>query len=149
MSDESVFALRFRALRKKAGLTQEEIAGMLNLSYMTIRRWEAGKIIPRIDEIKNIAAILHVSESELLNGPASESWELKLVISKTGEVQEGGVVDMTSTVSSAALNVGDTAMAITLSASYPLWENDDEFEKLIEQLRKKREAGLKARREGW
>ena len=56
---------------------------------------------------------------------------------------------MTSSKSSAVLNVGDDAMAITLSASYELWENDAEFEKLIEQLRRKRATGLKTRREDW
>ena len=40
-------------------------------------------------------------------------------------------------------------MGITLSGAFPLWEDDEKFEDLISQLRKKRATGLKARKEGW
>ena len=110
---------------------------------MTVRRWESGEIIPRMNEIKQICEVLQVSESELLNGPASENWELKILMKKEG------VIDMTSKTSSAVLNIGEDAMAITLSAGYELWEDDAKFEELIEQLRKKRKVGLKTRKEDW
>ena len=71
-----------------------------------------------------------------------------MVVNKT-EKLEGGTIDMTGTGSTATLNIGDTAMAITLSAGYPLWEDDEEFEGLIEDLRRKRQLGLKTRKEGW
>lgn len=51
--------------------------------------------------------------------------------------------------SSAVLNIGDDAMAITLSAPYELWEDDVKFEELLADLRKKRATGLKTRREDW
>ena len=146
MTQDIKFSQQLRILRKRAGLTQEELAEQLGLSYMTIRRWETMKIIPRFDEIKKIAEILHVRESELLNGSSADNWELRLVVSKTNE---GGIVDMTSSKSSAVLNISDDAMAITLSAGYELWEDDSAFEELISQLRRKRSVGLKTRREEW
>ena len=56
---------------------------------------------------------------------------------------------MTTSKSSAVLNVSDDAMAITLSAGYELWEDDAKFEELIEDLRRKRTIGLKTRKEDW
>ena len=93
--------------------------------------------------MKQLAEIFVCTESELLNGPAQDSWELKILMKKEG------VIDMTEKKSSAVLNIGDDAMAITLSASYELWEDDAKFEELLEQLRKKRAIGLKTRKEDW
>ena len=56
---------------------------------MTIRRWEWGQRVPRLEEIKKLAEVLQVSESELLNGPVTKNWELNLVVSKTNE---GGAI---------------------------------------------------------
>ena len=146
MSGEIGFASHLRDLRKQAGLSQDELAELVEISVMTIRRWEWGQRVPRLEEIKKLAEVLQVSESELLNGPVTKNWELKLVVSKTNE---GGTVDMTSSKSSAVLNVADDAMAITLSAPYELWEDDEKFEELIADLRRKRATGLKTRREDW
>ena len=61
------FGQTLRSLRKKANLTQDELSELLNLSSMTIRRWETGKVIPRVDDIKKICEVLHCSENDLLN----------------------------------------------------------------------------------
>ena len=146
MASNEDFAQRLRGLRKKFGLTQDELADRVEISAMTIRRWEWGQRVPRLEEIKKLAEVLHVSESELLNGSARNEWELRLVVSKT---KEGGTIDMTSSKSSAVLNISDDAMAITLSAPYELWSDDSKFEELIADLRRKRATGLKTRREDW
>ena len=146
MAESNEFSQRLRDLRKKAGLSQAKLAEFVGVSLLTIFRWENTERQPRLEEIKKIAEILHVNESELLNGPAVNNWELRLVVSKTNE---GGTVDMTSSKSSAVLNISDQAMAVTLSAPYELWEDDSAFEELIADLRRKRAVGLKTRREDW
>ena len=148
MSSSSFLAQRLRELRKKAGLTQEELAEYVDVHLNTISRWENGIDTPKTFKIKRLAEALHVSESELLNGPATQEWELRMIVSKTGD-KEGGMVDMTGTGSTATLSIGDNAMAITLSADYRLWEDDAKFEALMEDLRRKRHLGLKTRKEGW
>ena len=71
---------------------------------------------------------------------------MKLVFDKEAK----GVMDLTQgATSSATLEIGDNGMGITLSGAFPLWEDDEKFEDLISQLRKKRATGLKARKEGW
>jgi len=42
-----------KALRKQAGLTQEQLAGLLNKSRMTIQRWESGRV--KLDKTKALA----------------------------------------------------------------------------------------------
>ena len=146
MANDKGFAQRLRDLRKRAGFSQTELAQLVGVSLLTIFRWENAERQPRLEEIKKLAEVLHVSESELLNGSARNEWELRLVVSKT---KEGGTIDMTSSKSSAVLNISDDAMAITLSAPYELWSDDSKFEELIADLRRKRATGLKTRREDW
>lgn len=78
MPSGSEFSKRLRKLRKKAGLNQDELGGLIDVSVMTVRRWEWGEITPRMEEIKRLAAALHVTEAELLNGP--ESNEVKITL---------------------------------------------------------------------
>ncbi len=120
----------------------------MSITTVTLSRWENGHFEPKASVIKRLCEVLNCTEAELLNGSTSQEWELKLLVSKSG-IQEGGTVDMTGSGSTATLNIGDTAMGITLSAPYELWEDDAKFEALLEDLRRKRATGLKTRREGW
>ena len=60
-----------------------------------------------------------------------------------------GTIDLTGKTVNSSLEMSDSGMGLTLSASYDLWEDDAKFENLIEQLRAKRYAGLKLRKESW
>ena len=135
-------------IRKKQGLTQADLADLVGVGMNSIARYERGEVQPSVEIAQLIAGALNVRVDELLNGPTTEDWELRLVVSKAGQAEKG-VIDMTTEKSSAVLNIGDTAMAITLSANYELWEDDAKFECLIEQLRRKRATGLKTHREDW
>ena len=44
MTQDRGFAQRLKELRKKAGLTQEELAEATKISAMTVRRWEWGNV---------------------------------------------------------------------------------------------------------
>lgn len=134
--------------RERMKLSQKSLAENVGVQENTVWRWENGKAIPSAEVVRQLAEIFNCSESELLNGPAEDKWELRVVIRKAGSPQKG-VIDMTNPSSNAALYIDDDAMAITLTAGYALWEDDAEFEKLIEQLRRKRATGLKTRREDW
>ena len=141
-----MYGQNIAVIRKKKGINQEELAHRLSINTATLSRWENGHFEPKASVIKKLCEVLDCTESELLNGSARNEWELRLVVNKT---QGGGTIDMTSSKSSAVLNISDDAMAITLSAGYELWENDDKFEELMAELRKKRAVGLKTRREDW
>ena len=138
-----------REYRKKSGLTQSELAEQMGVHDNTIRRWESGDFEPRSNDLQKLCQILNCTEAELLNGPENQKWEIRLVISKTGSESKGDTLDMSGNATSAVLNLSDNAMAITLSAGYDLWEDDAQFEAIIEDLRRKRLNGLKMRKEGW
>ena len=57
---------KIMSLRKQKGLTQTELGELMNVSFMTIRRWETGKSFPKMNEARKLAEILNVSPDELL-----------------------------------------------------------------------------------
>ncbi len=133
----SSFGQRLRAFRKNAGLTQEDLADILNLSYMTVRRWESGKSNPRIEEVKKIAEALHVSENDLLYDNQTNNnnqWVLQIRIAHSFNQE---VFDMTKNVprQSSILTTPDGAF-LCLGGNYDLWTDDNNFKKFIADLKK-------------
>lgn len=55
-------------LRKKQGLTQQQLADKLNLSNKTISKWESGTGSPDISNLPVLAGALGISVDELLKG---------------------------------------------------------------------------------
>ena len=93
------FGNRLKQLRKKAGLTQEQLADSTGFSLMTIRRWEWGKRSPRVDEIKALAKALGVSEADLLNDTPQHSGEWIISFKTVAHFNTEEVVDMTGNIS--------------------------------------------------
>ena len=54
------------ALRKQAGITQENLANRLNVSNQAVSKWEAGKCCPDIEILPELATFFGVSIDELL-----------------------------------------------------------------------------------
>ena len=52
-------------LRKKAGLSQEELSEKLDVTRQTISNWELGQTVPDINQAKQIANIFKISLDEL------------------------------------------------------------------------------------
>ncbi|MBR2207298.1 MAG: helix-turn-helix transcriptional regulator [Synergistaceae bacterium] len=134
MADNETFGKRLARLRKKAGITQEKLAEMLDVSYMTVRRWDWGKNAPRLDEAKRIAAALNVSEEELLNGaPEQGGWVLQIKIAT--EIKEK-IIDMRAnkvpTISE--LTCTPSGGGFTLYGDYELWTDKKKVKALIKQL---------------
>lgn len=60
------------AMRKRQGMTQEQLGEKLGVTNKTISRWETGKYMPDIDKLQNLSALLGVSVNELLAGERIE-----------------------------------------------------------------------------
>ncbi len=58
--------------RKDLGMTQIDFAEKLNVTRQTVSRWEAGTVMPDIEKIPDIAAVLDVSCDYLLKDDAAE-----------------------------------------------------------------------------
>lgn len=66
-------------LRKKKGLSQEEVADKLNVSRQTVSKWETDQSMPEFDKIVPICELYSITADELLMGTKKE------------EVDEGAV----------------------------------------------------------
>ena len=62
------FNEKLQELRKKRGLTQEELAEALFVSRTAISKWESGKGYPSIESLKAISGYFSVSIDDLLLG---------------------------------------------------------------------------------
>lgn len=85
-----------KTYRKRVKMTQIELAEMLGVHELTLRRWESGLREPRATEIKKLCEVLKVSEAELLNGPQSKEWKIEVVFRKE-EDWTMQTVDMSAT----------------------------------------------------
>nr|WP_319487344.1 helix-turn-helix domain-containing protein [uncultured Caproiciproducens sp.] len=62
------FNEKLQELRKRKGLTQEELAEALFVSRTAVSKWESGRGYPSIDSLKVLASFFSVSIDELLSG---------------------------------------------------------------------------------
>ncbi len=65
-------------LRKQNGLTQEELAGKIGVTYQAVSKWENGTTAPDIALLPELAAVLGTSIDALL-GYAAEKKDLRVV----------------------------------------------------------------------
>lgn len=68
------FASKLQLLRQEHGISQEELAEMLNVSRQSVSKWERGKGYPEIDKLIHISERFSISLDDLLKDrPASAS----------------------------------------------------------------------------
>lgn len=68
LSAMNKFAKLVSELRKKGGLTQEQLAAKLNVTDKAVSRWECSEGYPDISQLKNLANIFNITVDELLSG---------------------------------------------------------------------------------
>jgi len=55
-------------LRKREGLSQEELGYKLNVTRQTVSKWELGQTTPEMDKLTEMSRIFNVSVDELIGG---------------------------------------------------------------------------------
>jgi transcriptional regulator with XRE-family HTH domain len=78
---------QLKALRKKRGLSQADLAELIGVEQPTIQRWESGKRMPDLESLQSLARTLGVTAGTLLDGDALMSVGPTLFIK--GEVAAG------------------------------------------------------------
>jgi transcriptional regulator with XRE-family HTH domain len=63
---------RIQELRKKAGLSQTELAQKINVSYTQMSRYEIKGVLPPADVLKRLADVFGVSVDYLISGDSEE-----------------------------------------------------------------------------
>lgn len=74
-----------KTLRKRKGLTQEQLAEMLGVTNRSVSRWETGTNLPDIDVIITLSEFYDVDIKDLLNGESRKTEQLH---------KEGSIVNM-------------------------------------------------------
>ena len=65
-------------LRKSKGLTQQQLADMLGVTFQAVSKWERGKNAPDIAVLKDISTIFNVDIDDILNGETKNKYNNKL-----------------------------------------------------------------------
>jgi len=66
------FSEKLTELRKKEGLSQEELGYRLNVTRQTVSKWELGQTTPEMDKILELSKIFNVSTDELIGSVETE-----------------------------------------------------------------------------
>ena len=62
---------RIKALRRRAGLSQEQVAEQVGVSRQAVAKWEAGQSAPSTKNLRKLAQVLQVGLEELAGEPAA------------------------------------------------------------------------------
>lgn len=83
------FYERLREARRKANITQVQLAKECNVSQGTIANWESGYRTPDLDMIRKIASLLKVSYDDLLGDKIVEAvFDGKIAPEKINMIKE-------------------------------------------------------------
>jgi transcriptional regulator with XRE-family HTH domain len=80
------FNEKLQELRKKKGLTQDELASSLYVSRTAISKWESGRGYPSIESLKIMAKFFSVTVDELLS-----SDEILTIAEEDGKQRENSI----------------------------------------------------------
>ena len=82
----------FTDLRKKADLSQNDIAEKLFVTRQAVSRWEQGDTVPEIETLQAISKLFHVTINDLLGYPSDlrcQSCGMPLTPEHMGREQDG------------------------------------------------------------
>ena len=60
--------MRIKDIRIKSGISQEQLAGYLNISAATLSRYESMQIVPKLSIIVEISKVFNISLDYLICG---------------------------------------------------------------------------------
>lgn len=139
------FGERLKALRKKAGLTQEELANDTRVSQKTIQRWECEERQPRLEEIKALALALGVSENDLLNDPPPDTPGDWVITFKVADKFEQEVIDLTGNVQPISAIVATPAgCSLNIQAGWERLKTKADLERLFKRIMKETYPAIRA-----
>lgn len=73
--EKNMIGKYLRDLRRRRGMSQQELALALGVSKQTISNWEVGSKVPRMKTVEKIANIFGVSRNSILAGLPVEMLE--------------------------------------------------------------------------
>ena len=131
------FGARLKTLRKKAGLTQEQLAEAIGVHSVTVSQWENDTYLPKTLNIKALATALGVPEADLLNDTHpvnSGDWTIRINVADNF-YQE--VIDLKGNIQPVAqITATPDGCAFTIKANWDLLQSKAGLEKLFKRILK-------------
>lgn len=79
-----------KRLRTEQGLTQEQVAQQIGITWRNYQRYEKGLVVPRGDNLSKAAKVFGVTEEEIVGikpGPKGKDASLAELVSKLGRLE--------------------------------------------------------------
>lgn len=92
MGTNITFGQKLKDARKKAGLTQEQLAEKLAVSRQAVTKWESDKGLPDVENWKTLSKVLNVSIDYLLDNGE----QLDLSVTREEITVSGGIIKRTA-----------------------------------------------------
>ena len=74
------FAEKLTALRKSKEPTQEQLAGLLNVSRQSVSKWENGQVIPEAEKLIELSRVFAITVDSLLKPSEIDELSVKTSI---------------------------------------------------------------------
>ena len=134
--ERMTFGERLKTLRKKAGLTQEQLADIISVEHNSISRWEKSTDIPKVQNLQALAKALNVTELDLLNDqpPDSGEWVITLKVNNKLEKEEINLIGNVQPVTS--IQATPDGCAVTIQAGWDMLKTKKQLEQLFKRILK-------------
>jgi transcriptional regulator with XRE-family HTH domain len=94
---DATFAERLKDLRKKKGLSQNQLAELINVHFAQVSRYERGETKPNAEAMTKLAQALDTTVDYLMNGTSDDivanAGLEKEIISRLKQIQDFGFED--------------------------------------------------------
>ena len=74
---------KIKEMRKKFGLSQEELASIMNVSRQAITKWESDGGLPDISNLQELSKVLNISVDNLMNNDVLPLLKMKIKLDRT------------------------------------------------------------------
>ena len=74
MIDNRAVGKAIASLRRMRGMTQQQLATVMNVSHQAVSKWETGAALPDIQTLLELTRLFGITVEQLLCGDAEQIW---------------------------------------------------------------------------
>lgn len=75
MIDNKIVGRKIAAMRQENGLTQQQLAAMMNVSHQAVSKWESGQTLPDIQTLLELTRFFGLTVEQLISDPEESAEE--------------------------------------------------------------------------
>ena len=130
-------------LRKTKGLTQEELGSAIESDGNSVSRYERGIVRPSIEIIQRLANYFEVPVDELLNGPATNEIEIRIILEETDNWEVESMDMGSNGPGTFSVHIGPHKIGVYVSGKF---EDSSDLDDVFARARAKAEQTLEAQK---